>query len=258
MRPEAVAELRAVRERDVVSAVRAQLVEQVRAGMFRTGDTLPPERVLAARLEVSRASLRAAVAGLVDAGLLEPATGRSGPRVRSQIVPAELWPQTALPEADELFSLLETRRAIEPDIARLAAARASDAALQTLEDAIEEQRAHGEDRARAVQAEGRFHRILWRLAANPPLEEAMRTVYLRLEPVLDMAMRTPDDVRASLAVHEHTLAALRGGDDTRIAAAMDEHLALLERIYQDVTGRSFARRSPLAGAGRPAGREPAS
>jgi hypothetical protein len=39
---------------------------------------------------------------------------------------------------------------------------------------------------------------------------------------------------------------------------MDEHLALLERIYQDVTGRSFARRSPLAGAGRAARREPAS
>jgi DNA-binding GntR family transcriptional regulator len=61
-----------------------------------------------------------------------------------------------------------------------------------------------------------------------------------------MAMRTPDDTRSSLAVHERTLAALRSGDEAAVAAAMDEHLALLEQIYEEVAGRSFARRSPLA------------
>ena len=238
--------LRPVRERAVVPAVQAQLVELIRAGAFETGEALPPERLLAERLDVSRASLRAAIAALVDAGLLAPAAGRVGPTVRSQLVPPALWPETGVPERDELFALLEARRAIEPVIARLAAARASDAELQRLEASIEAQRAHGTDRAHAVQAEGRFHRILWRLAANGPLEHAMREVYVRLEPVLDMAMRTPDDTHASLTVHERTLAALRTGDPTDVAAAMREHLALLERIYEDVAGRPFARRSPLA------------
>jgi DNA-binding FadR family transcriptional regulator len=239
--------LHPVRDRDVVAAVQAQLVELIRAGALRTGETLPPERVLAARLDVSRASLRTALAALVTAGLLEPAAGRTGPKVRSSLVPPELWPQTGLPERDELFALLEARRAIEPVLARLAAARASDAALEELEATIAVQREHGTDRARAVQGEGRFHRVLWRLASNPPLEQAMREVYLRLEPALDMAMRTPDDTRASLEVHERTLAALRSGDEDEVAAAMDEHLALLEQIYEEVAGRPFARRSPLAG-----------
>ncbi len=234
-----------VRERDVVAAVQAQLVELIRAGALQTGETLPAERLLATQLDVSRASLRAAVAALVAAGLLEPAAGRSGPKVRSNLVPPALWPETSLPERDELFALLEARRAIEPVIATLAAARASDAALESLQATIDAQRAHRTERARAVQAEGRFHRVLWRLAENPPLEQAMRTVYLRLEPALDMAMRTPDDTRASLEVHERTLAALRGGDEHEVAAAMGEHLALLEQIYEHVAGRSFARRSPL-------------
>jgi GntR family transcriptional regulator, transcriptional repressor for pyruvate dehydrogenase complex len=238
--------LRPVRDRDVVAAVQAQLVELIRAGALATGETLPPERVLAARLDVSRASLRAALAALVAAGLLEPAAGRVGPKVRSSLVPPALWPASALPERDELFALLEARRAIEPVLARLAAARASDAELEELEATIAVQRAHGADRARAVQGEGRFHRVLWRLAGNPPLEHAMREVYLRLEPALDMAMRTPDDTRSSLEVHERTLAALRSGDEGAVAAAMDEHLALLEQIYEEVAGRSFARRSPLA------------
>ena len=239
-------QLHPVRERDVVGAVQAQLIELIRAGVLRTGETLPPERALAERLDVSRASLRAALAELVSAGLLEPATGRSGPKVRSDLVPPALWPETLLPERDELFALLEARRAIEPVIAQLAAARANDAAFEDLEATIHVQRVHGTDRARAVQAEGHFHRVLWRLAGNPPLEQAMRTVYLRLEPALDMAMRTPDDTHASLEVHERTLAALRSGDEREVASAMDEHLGLLEQIYEHVAGRPFARRSPLA------------
>ena len=235
-----------VRERAVVPAIQSQLIELVRAGVLRAGDMLPPERLLAERLDVSRASLRAAIAALVEAGVLAPAARRAGPIVRAHTIPSQLWPERHVPGGDELFELLEARRAIEPVIARLAAARASDAALAELDAAIDEQRRHGNDRARAIHGEGRFHRILWRLAANAPLEQAMRTVYLRLEPVLDMAMRTDADVRASLAVHETTLAALRSGDDAQVAAAMHEHLALLERIYEDVAARSFKRRSPLA------------
>ncbi len=239
-------QLHPVRERSVVPAVQAQLIELVRAGVLHAGDTLPPERLLAERLEVSRASLRAALAALVDAGVLAPAAGRAGPRVITHTIPSTLWPETRVPGGDELFELLEARRAIEPVIACLAAARASDAELAELDATIDEQRRHGTERTRAVQAEGRFHRVLWRLAANAPLEHAMRTVYLRLEPVLDMAMRTADDFRSSLAVHERTLTALRSGDPAQVATAMDEHLALLERIYDDVAGRSFRRRSPLA------------
>ncbi len=242
--------LRPVRERDVVAAIQAQLVELIRSGAIATGDALPPERRLAERLDVSRASLRSAISSLVDAGLLEPAEGRSGARLRTSLVPIELWPATTLPAGDELFALLEARRAVEPALALLAASRASDADLDGLSVIIDAQRRYGADRARAVLAEGQFHRTLWRLAANAPLEGAMRAVYLRLEPVLDMAMRTPEDTKASLTVHEMTLKALRSGDDAQVGEAMDEHLGLMERIYEDVAGRSFARRSPLAGERR--------
>ena len=94
--------------------------------------------------------------------------------------------------------------------------------------------------------------LLWFICGAPTARErAMRDVYVRREPALEMAMRTPDDTQATLEVHERTLAALRSGDDGAVATAMDEHLALLERIYEEVAGRSFARRSPLAGAGAP-------
>ena len=101
---------------------------------------------------------------------------------------------------------------LEPALARLAAQRADHAGLEQLERAVAEQRALGDDRPRAVQAEGRFHRLMWRLADNAALERAMRDVYVELEAVLDMAMRTAADTERSLRVHERTLAALRDGE----------------------------------------------
>jgi DNA-binding FadR family transcriptional regulator len=237
-RPDALEALHPVRARSVVDDVALQLVELIRAGALRAGDRLPAERELADRLQVARASVRAAVAALHDAGVLRTEAGRRGTTVATALVPDDVL-AAAPPDAERFRALLEARRVLEPALARLAAARTGHAGLERLDEAVAEQRYAGADRPRAVQAEGRFHRVMWRLAGNPPLERAMRDVYVELEAVLDMAMRTEGDTRRSLSVHERTLAALRTGDPAEVDAAMDEHLALMEEIYAAVTGRRF-------------------
>jgi DNA-binding FadR family transcriptional regulator len=235
---DALAALRPVRERGVADDVALQLVELIRSGVLAEGDRLPGERELAERLQVARASVRSAVSALQQAGVLRTGTGRQGTTVATSWVPERVAAAHA-PDPERFRALLEARRVLEPALARYAGARADHAGLERLAQAVSDQRACGGDRPRAVQAEGRFHRLMWRLAANPPLERAMRDVYVELEAVLDMAMRTTADTSRSLQVHEHTLAALRDGDPALIAAAMDEHLALMEGIYAEVTGRRF-------------------
>ena len=56
----------------------ARLAQAIRLGMVGVGDQLPPERELAERLQVSRVTLREAIAALRDAGYLETRRGRSG------------------------------------------------------------------------------------------------------------------------------------------------------------------------------------
>ncbi len=246
---DALQSLHPVRARSVVEDVTVQLLELIRSGVLVAGDRLPSERDLAEQLQVARASVRSAVSALEDAGVLEIGTGRRGTTVLSDWVPETTGVRPA-PDADRFRALLEARRALEPTLAQLAAARADHAGLRQLADATEQQR-QAADRPRAVQAEGRFHRLMWRLAGNPPLERAMREIYLELEAVLDMAMRTDDDTARSLAVHERTLDALVSADADAVDAAMDEHLGLMEGIYAEVTGRPFRTAVPRAGASTP-------
>jgi GntR family transcriptional regulator len=56
--------------------VRQQLGGEVRAGVYAKGTRLPSERDLCTRLNVSRVTLRRALAGLADDGLLLPSHGR--------------------------------------------------------------------------------------------------------------------------------------------------------------------------------------
>lgn len=97
------------------------LVENLRA-LLKTSDTLPPERVLAEDLQVSRHSLRKALKVLRDNGELTPA--KSGRRALTEDTPATAS-STKLVQSTNPLEVMEMRLMIEPALARLAALRAS-------------------------------------------------------------------------------------------------------------------------------------
>jgi len=226
--------------------VARQIVDKLRAGEIREGDVLPGERTLAARLEVSRATVRLATSVLVHAGLLEVAPGRSGgARVVSMWVPESLIAQP--PEqfdGDEVFRLLEARRAVEPRVARLAGLRASQTHYDRMRASIELQREHINEPLKAGQAESLWHRIMWQAAGNVTLEETMVMLFAKLEPAREALVGRSEHMEATVDVHERTLEALMRGGGEDIDSAMDEHLAYTERKIEESLGRRFARRLP--------------
>lgn len=232
--------------RRAYESVIEQIVDRIRSGELREGALLPGERTLAATLEVSRPTVRMALEALAEAGVLETRRGRSGgARVISIWIPDGVLetPTTGL-RADEIFQVLEARRTLEPRLAQLAALRATDADFDELRRCIALEAAQMGDWRRMVEADIRFHRQLWRMAGNAELEGMMARIIDKLGTALDMAMRTEDDKAAAVAIHEHTLAALMGGDAEAIDRVMDEHMAYLEDICADVLGRRRVREVP--------------
>ena len=244
-----------VRTRSVASDVVGQIVERLRSGELKVGDVLPGERVLAAQMDVSRPTVGGAMARLADAGLLRRRPGRQGnAEIISIWVPDQLIERAAAVgelEADDIFRVLEARKALEPRIAQLAAFRATDEDFAELQGSIDLLAAHSDDISWCEQAELLFHRIMWRTARNSSLQAMMLGLETELAPIHDMMLRTPEDYAAGIELHTATLAALKRGDPAEIENEMYRHLGHFEGIVADVLQRTPHRRTPpflLAGA----------
>src|SRR3954466_7050495 len=240
-----------VRTRRTFEEAAEQIAEKVRAGELRVGDKLPGERALAAQMEISRPTLREAIAVLVEAGLLTVRRGPGGGMfVATDVVPVELARQRASMRVGEVASVLEARRLLEPRVAQLAAVRATEedfAALQRSIDAMAEILKAGyapSDEDRFLQLDVQFHLALARASANPTVETLMRTLFRQLEIARDMAMHAPLVPEWTIDIHSRTLAAVRAADFELIETVMDEHLAQLEQIWERETGRGLVRPLP--------------
>lgn len=117
-------------------------------GALAAGEALPPERLLAQDLGVSRNALREALTRLSSLGMIERRQG-SGNRV-SRAIPLASTLAAGLREVEaDVRHSAEFRSEIEPRIARLAAQRIDEAQLAAL-DAMLEDAARETDRKSVV------------------------------------------------------------------------------------------------------------
>src|SRR5579871_4088511 len=232
-----------VRERRAFQAVVAQIAEAIRTGELTRGDRLPSERLLAEQMEVSRPTLREAIRLLVESAVVEVRPGAAGGTfVVSDAIPATLVAQTES-RVSEVPAVLEARRLFEPEVARLAARLATEADLEALERIVGEQEASLGDWPRITQLDTRFHLELARATHNPLIVSMMTSLsrHLTIARATRMAAQVPNETAVSA---NRTLAqAVRSRDEDAVAAAMDEHLRLLESAWFESTDELVEPRS---------------
>src|SRR5205823_3768627 len=103
-----------------------RFVTAIALGEFVPGQRLPPERELAAMLEVSRTTVREALQRLQAAGYVTARRGRRGGtfvRTGQGPGPDEMIRRTLVPAWAQLTELLDFRQLVEQLIARTAAVR---------------------------------------------------------------------------------------------------------------------------------------
>ncbi len=89
-----------ISRKTIVQQVHDALIDLLRQEEYTAGSSIPPEQELAERFEVSRATVREALKGLVQAGLLDCRHGK-GYFVLSQEAMIHK-PITQLPERDRV------------------------------------------------------------------------------------------------------------------------------------------------------------
>ncbi|MHB8618861.1 MAG: FadR/GntR family transcriptional regulator [Chloroflexota bacterium] len=217
--------LEPVKRSRVYEDIVAQILQLMADGHLVAGERLPPERELAARLAVSRPSVREAMRQLELMGVIESRQG-SGAYVK-EVTDADLVQPLALllrGRKHLLRDILETRMTIEPPLARLAAEKASAEQIACMEGLLERQRARLQAGQPAIEEDTAFHYTMAQAAGN-------RVLLLLVESCMDLLresrrrnLQSPERALRSVQGHERLLEAIRARHPEAAFLAMVEHL----------------------------------
>jgi GntR family transcriptional regulator, L-lactate dehydrogenase operon regulator len=223
VRSASAAVFRPVRTRNAFEETVERLLQAIRLGVAGPGERLPPERELAARLGVSRMTLREAIRAVADAGYVESRRGRYG----GTFVVAELpYPPAPDPSEVDLEDVLTLRRVLETGAAETAAARAlTPAERQHLMAALTEVDSVGTGSGEEYRRrDSRLHLAIAEVTAAPSLTSAVADVRTRVNELLDAIPLLATNIEHSNVQHRAIVAAILTGDPPAARVAMDEHL----------------------------------
>jgi DNA-binding FadR family transcriptional regulator len=230
--------IRAVRPLRLYEHIAQQVEALIRDNDLKPGDRLPPERVLAEQLRVSRPSLREAMIALETAGLVEVRTG-DGTYVRAAALEGQRFSWTAAGHDEDpgpgVREQFEARKLIEPALAAMAAENANAETIATLEDAVDRAERKFKAGEAADEDDYAFHVGLAEAAGNSVLAGLIRQLWdLRrtdMWKVLRGRVVKPQHRLQVIADRRAIIAALRARDTAKVRAIVKRFLARAEKRY---------------------------
>jgi GntR family transcriptional regulator, transcriptional repressor for pyruvate dehydrogenase complex len=227
----------------------AKIKDLIISGEFTAGAKLPREQDLAARLGLSRNSLREAVRALSLIGVLDTRVG-DGTYVTALDADVLLTGMGFVGDLLEGATLLEVhqvRRILEPVATGLAATRLTEADFVALEECLEAMDG-AETTEEFIDADSEFHRIIVGAAGNATLASVIQNLsggMMRAR--LWRTITEHDAVEITKQRHRDILVALRAGDAEQASAADLVHLADGERWLQGRIARGQTLRGEIGG-----------
>lgn len=183
---------------------------------------LPPggvidERALVERLGIGRTPVREALRRLAQERLVE-------------VFPRRGMFVTGV-DVRDLARISEVREVLEPEAARLAAERATDADRSGLEVLYAQIGAGGAD---LIGLDEQIHRAVYRAAHNELLADTLGQYYVLALRIWMIALDRAQELQEAVEAHRELLHAIVEGDGERAAAAMRGHVRDFEQAMRRV------------------------
>jgi GntR family transcriptional regulator, transcriptional repressor for pyruvate dehydrogenase complex len=224
-----------------------RIVEQIQGrierGELRAGDRLPPERELATSFGASRTAVREALKTLAQMGLVDMRPGR-GTVVTDNTSDAMRSSLGLMLRVSHLHSpdaLVELREIIEPEIAALAAARATDAHIEALREAVETMERSLRLADTYIAADNHFHRTLALATQNPLIVALADSIVGLLAEQRTLIFTVTGGPERGQVFHTTLLEAVERRDIERARTAMRAHLL---QVSADVAAAVRSRPTP--------------
>jgi GntR family transcriptional regulator, transcriptional repressor for pyruvate dehydrogenase complex len=209
-----------------------QVVDQIQAWIaqngLEVGDRLPPERELASRLGVSRATVSQALVAMEVVGMVSVRHGDGvvlvEPAGSAKVVNALRRHAQQLPE------IIEAREALETKLAALAAGRRTESDLAAMDEALALMERDIASGGRGVEGDERFHAAVTAAGHSPLLARLMAEISDLIRETRISSLSQPERPVNSLRGHRKIADAIRAGDAEAAALAMQEHVAMVSDV----------------------------
>lgn len=209
-----------------------RILHTIRLGLAHPGDQLPPERELATMLEISRDTVRDAIASLAEAGYLTSRRGRYGGTFVADAIPdgpvvigrgGDLNPRETFSAAD-IKDLLVLRSVLEPGAAFHAANNELTGEMREKLWAahVETAAADSKDYRRL---DSRLHLLIAEITGSNALINQVAQTRVRVNELLDEIPLLPPNIAHSNSQHEAIVMAILTGRANDAEAAMRDHLS---------------------------------
>lgn len=231
--------------------VAEQIRRHIALRLVAPGESLPSERELAAMFGVGRPTVQQALGLLEAERLVEARRGRLGgtfvlhPADDVQVM--EEMITRLLRRRAELEELLDYRRVLEPEIARLAATRRRKADLVAIEGTLERM-ANAVVEPDYMRFDTEFHIAVATAAHNRYLTRATEEMRMDLNDALSLLPETDTWHRRISGEHEAIAAAIRARDADAAEAAAELHVLNSDTSVRAVLAAIRRRRAAARGA----------
>ena len=208
--------------------VAQELLKKIQTGEFGPGAKLPTEPALSEQFGVSRTVVREAISRLKNEGAVEPRQG-SGVYVSEQghLRPLRIQFDQAS-SADAVLQIVELRRAIDAEVAALAATRRTPRQLKAIETALKGIEADVKAGGDGVLADVMFHRSIAEATGNPFLLQTLAFLSQYLEAATAVTRsneaRRDDFMRQVYEEHAAIASAIAAGDALGARNAAQNHM----------------------------------
>ncbi len=208
----------------IVGVLKDLIIEE----KLEPGSELPPERELAAQLNVSRYSLREALRAAQAHGLITLSQGKR-PRVSLPSTDAvtEVFGIAMKRSKVSLSELITARISLECDIAAIAARKADRELVDRLEANTRDMEAHNDVLLCCVDCDLKFHDALVTFTGNAVFKTMLDSVAQHLK-ASRLATLQLTGVDRALVGHKRLIEALRNKDPDAAHNAMHAHLEMAE------------------------------
>ncbi|GAA0719863.1 FadR/GntR family transcriptional regulator [Clostridium malenominatum] len=228
--------IKKVKTQTLYEQVEEQIRNMILKGIYKKGDLLPSEKELIEMTGVSRITVREALRGLSEVGIIETHKGKGSiVRIDENELMTYIGKEEVLNYRRNFELATETRLLIEPEIAKKAALLATEEDIAYLEECLLQQ---NRKKGKSNDVEGsleNFHRGILKILNNPILTDLFDSL-TKLESDENYIKLVPpgrqDTVSRELDTqHYKILQSIKERNEEFAYFYMKEHMQYLKSIY---------------------------